>query len=212
MGGPSNRTPRKYRKRAQNLVFGTVSSMAKERDPHQDARIPTPPAPGLPSPDAGDWFVLHTRSRQEKALSADLTAMRIAHYLPLVRQVRYYGKRKAIVDLPLFPGYVFLRGTSEQAYRADDTNRVACILRVPDQARLDWELRNLHLALSRQVPLDPYPFLKRGVRVEVRSGPLRGLQGIVEHRGPAGRLILQVDMVAKAVSLEIDAALLEPIE
>lgn len=167
---------------------------------------------GLPGPAAGRWYVLHTRSRQEKALAADLVAMRIAHYLPLVRQVRYYGKRKALVDLPLFPGYVFLRGTSEQAYRADDTDRVACIIRVPDQARLDGELRNLHLALSRGVPLAPYPFLKKGVRVEVRSGPLRGLQGIVEQRSGGGRLILQVDMVAKAVSLEIDASLLEPME
>ena len=60
---------------------------------------------------------------------------------------------------------------------------------------------------------DPHPFLKAGVRVEVRSGPLRGLQGFVERRTGINRLILlQIEMPGRAVSLEIDPPLLDPIE
>ena len=168
-----------------------------------------PLRPALPDASVGDWHVLHTRSRQEKALAEALAAMGIGHYLPLVRQARYYGKHKASVELPLFPGYLFLRGSLEQAYEADRTKRVAQIIRVADQRQIDWELQNLHIALSRHAQLDPYPMLKKGVRVEVRSGPFRGLQGVIEETGNNGRLILQVKTLGRAVCLEIEASLLD---
>ena len=169
--------------------------------------VPTPPLP-----ETGEWFVLHTRSRQEKILAADLAAMSIGCYLPMIEHVRFYGRRKAQVELPLFAGYLFLRGSREDAYRADRTKRVAQIIPVTDQAKLTWELANIHLAVSARVPLDPYPYLTEGTRVEVRSGPFRGLQGIVEKRTRPTRLVLNVDILGRAVSLEIDGSLLDPLE
>jgi transcription antitermination factor NusG len=157
------------------------------------------------------WHVLHVRSRQEKALCADLARRGIRHYLPLVRQTRFYGHRKADVQLPLFAGYVFLLGTIEQAYVADRTGRVARIIPVFNQEQIDWELANLQLALHRQPSLAPYPFLRAGARVEVRGGPFRGLQGMVEGLAKECRLVLQVTTLGKAVSLEIDASLVDPI-
>jgi transcription antitermination factor NusG len=121
-----------------------------------------------------------------------------------------HGPRKAAVDLPLFPGYVFLRGSQEQAYLADRTRRVARIIRVVDQALLDWELRNLHLAMNVDIDYEAFSAFKRGVRVEVRAGPLRGLQGIVEER-KRDRLFVQVQMLGRGVSLEIDEALLDAV-
>lgn len=166
----------------------------------------------FPDPSVGDWFVLHTKSRQEKAIADTLAAMRIPHFLPLVRQPRYHGKRKAIVEMPLFPSYVFLRGQKEQAFAADRTKRIARIIPVIDQAGIDRELRNLHLALSGNADLDPYPFLKDGTWVEVRAGPFRGLQGVIDRHLKENRLVLQVNILGRATSLEIDASLLDPIE
>jgi transcription termination/antitermination protein NusG len=161
---------------------------------------------------AGLWYVLHTKSRQEKALADELDRLHIPFYLPIIEQVRYHGKRKAVVTEPLFAGYVFLRGTLDEAYLADRTKRVANILPVHDQETLDLELRNLALALHQQAPLDPYPFLKKGTRVQVRAGPFRGLQGMVEERLGWTRLVLGVSMLGQAVSLEIDGSLLDPVD
>jgi transcription antitermination factor NusG len=157
------------------------------------------------------WHVLHVKSRQEKALSADLSIRGIEYYLPLVRQARFYGHRKADVQLPLFAGYLFLLGTMEQAYSADRTGRVARIIPVFDQEKMDWELANLQMAMQLEPNLTPYPFLKTGARVEVRSGPFRGVQGIVEGRAKECRLVLQVTTLGKAVSLEIDASQVDPV-
>jgi hypothetical protein len=62
------------------------------------------------------WFVLHTRSRQEKAVASDLMALGVDFFLPLLKQARYYGGRKRSIELPLFSGYVFVRGAQEQIY------------------------------------------------------------------------------------------------
>ena len=160
----------------------------------------------------GEWFVLHVKSRQEKALARDLQAIGICHYLPLIAQTKYYGVRKFHVKKPLFAGYLFLRGAPADAYRAHNTRRVARILSVANQPQLEWELRNLHLALSKSATLEMYPFLRRGVRVQVRSGPFRGLQGVIDKIGGRDRLILQMQMLGKASSLEIDGALLDPVD
>lgn len=159
----------------------------------------------------GCWHLLHTKSRQEKALSESLACMGIPHYLPLVTIQRRYGDRRATVELPLFPGYVFLKGSLDETYEADRTKRVARIIPIADQQQITWEIRNLALALACEQTLDPYPFLSKGVKVEVRTGPLRGLQGIVEGRTHRDRLILQVNALGQATSLEIDGAVLEPI-
>ena len=176
------------------------------------ARVESGSGPVLPSAEYGDWFVLRTRSRQEKILAADLRARKIGYFLPLMRVERMYCNRKISVELPLFVGYLFLRGSFDDAYFADRTGRVAQIIQVNDQRRLDWELSNLAQVMGLNTKIDPYPYLKKGVRVEVRSGPLKGIQGLVEDRARKHRLILQVDALGQAVSVEVDAAIVEVAE
>lgn len=159
----------------------------------------------------GEWFVLHTKSRQEKVVADMLGAMGIPYFLPLSSQVRYYGRRKFSVDIPIFPSYVFLRGSETLAYESNRTKRIARIIPVFNQSKIDWELRNLFQAMENGANLDPFPYLTAGTRVEVRSGPFRGLQGIVDSRTKVNRLALQIEMLGRAVCLEVDAALLDPI-
>ncbi len=160
----------------------------------------------------GKWHLLHTKSRQEKALTETLTAQGIAHFLPLASVGRSYGGRKVTVELPLFPGYVFLKGSLDQLYSADRTKRVAGIIPVVDQEKIGRELRSLAQALVSRVQLDPYPYLRAGVKVCVRCGPLMGMEGVIESRNKRDRLILQVDVLGQATSLEIDGAILDVIE
>jgi transcription antitermination factor NusG len=160
-----------------------------------------------------NWFVLHTRSRQEKLVAAALQTRGIPFILPLVREVRYYGRRKVPVERPLFPGYVFLNGAIEDAYALERSGRVANVITVADQNRLAWELENLNNTLTAdgEASLHPYPYLRKGVRVEVRSGPFRGVQGLIADRAKRDCLILQVSLLGQAVSLELEGALLDPI-
>jgi hypothetical protein len=91
---------------------------------------------------------------------------------------------------------------------ADRTKRVFNIPKVHDQERMTWQLTNLSLAPKYSVPLDPYPYLKEGILVEVKAGAFRGLQGLVKRRTGWERLILQV-VLGQAVSLELHGAQVE---
>jgi len=158
------------------------------------------------------WFILHTLSRQEKALAQTLEAMDIPFFLPLRRQVRYHGRQRADVLTPLFPNYLFVRGMPYEVYQADRTKRVANVIQVFDQQRLETEVRNVYLAIIHSGALDPHPFLRKGIRVRVRCGPMEGVHGLIEDRTRDNRLILQVEMLGQATSIEMDGSLLEPLD
>ena len=175
---------------------------------------PTPvnPVDDLLARSKGRWLVLHTRSRQEKAVARDLHAIGAGCYLPERDTVRYYGRRKAKVILPLFPGYVFLFGQRDQAYLADRLGRLVSIIEVPDQEELTDELRNLAAALRAGGDLEPCNPFAMGEWVEVGSGPFKGVRGRVEGYGSARRLILGVGLLGLGAALEIDGALLQRVD
>src|ERR1041384_3658280 len=94
------------------------------------------------------WHVIHTRSRQEKAVAEVLLASGGTPYLPLHRRGVYYGPPKRVVEAPLFPCYLFLWGLPDHAYAAVSTKRVAQILPVTDQHTLTDELAQVRRALD----------------------------------------------------------------
>ena len=162
--------------------------------------------------EARRWRVLHVRAQQEKVLAKEMGVMSIEHFLPLNNETRRAGRKKVRVQTPVFPGYLFINSTLDEAYRVDRTKRVVNILNVANQEQLAWELANLRKALQQKAPLRQHAFLKKGKRVSIRSGPFEGLEGVVEDRANSGRLILQVQVLGKATSLEIDMSLLDPLD
>lgn len=170
-------------------------------------------SPPLLHPDTTErWHVLRTLARQEKAINRMLSSAGYRAFLPCVRHVRIYGHRKRRVEAPLFPGYVFLWGPLEAAYFAMESGRIAQIIRVTDQGRLDHELKQIRLALEGEAQLDPFPYLRVGSRVRVTQGPFRGVEGLVDERRHPDRLILVIDALGRATSMEIDASILAPID
>jgi transcription antitermination factor NusG len=160
----------------------------------------------------GQWWVAHTRSRNEKALAADLDRIGIGYFLPLVRTRRCYGGRKTYVQIPLFAGYLFVCGGENERYATLMTHRVANVIRVADQDRLTQDLRHIFRAVSSGVPVDLYPGIRRGRRCRVARGCLRGLEGVVLCRRGRFRVHVAVDVLGQSAEVEIDPALLEVIE
>jgi transcriptional antiterminator RfaH len=158
------------------------------------------------------WYVLHTRPRQEKALARLLDGRDIETFLPLTRIVRFYGHRKRVVEQPLFPSYLFLCGSRDASYDALATGRVVQLIHCIDQQALGHEIQHIRAALECGAMLAPHAQLRRGCRVRVTAGPFAGLEGLVEQRVRPERLILQVQTLGRAASLEIDADLLEPVD
>jgi transcription termination/antitermination protein NusG len=160
----------------------------------------------------GRWWVAHTKSRNEKALAWQLLKWNTPYFLPLREKVGVCRGRKIKSLLPLFGGYLFFNGDESARYKALTTNRIANVIPVADQAGLIRDLAQVHRAIRSGAAIDPHPYLREGTLCRVVSGPLAGVEGLVVKKLSAMRLILKVDILGQAASVQIDADMIEPIE
>lgn len=117
------------------------------------------------------------------------------------------------IDLPLFPGYVFVR--LALCDRLD-------VLKIPSVVRLvgfngiptalpDQEMEILRSGLSQRLRAAPHPFLTIGRRVRIKSGSLQGLEGVLLRRKSNLRVILSVALIQRSIALDIDSMDLEEV-
>ncbi len=158
---------------------------------------------------SGLWWVAHTKSRNEKALAQDLICKDISYFLPMSWKVRRRSDRTTRSLLPLFSGYLFFCGEENQRLELLRTNRVANLIEVKNQQRLVEELLQIEQALRAGAPLVPHKYLKAGQHCQVIAGPLADLQGIIVKTKNATRLVLRIDMLGQAASVEIDTDMIE---
>lgn len=160
----------------------------------------------------GEWWVAHTKSRNEKALAHDLIRRNICYFLPMSWKVSRKSRRTVRSLLPLFAGYLFCCGSENDRLEILRTDRVANVIEVSDQDRLKRELLQIEQALKAGAPLTPHKYLKLGQKCRVTTGPLLGLEGVVTQTRGAIRLVLQVDMLGQAASVEIDMDMIETLD
>jgi transcriptional antiterminator RfaH len=160
----------------------------------------------------GQWWVAHTKSRNEKALAHDLISRNMCYFLPMNWKVRRKSRRTIRSLLPLFSGYLFFCGSENERTELWRTDRVANLIEVKDQQKLLKELLQIEQALRAGAPLIPHKYIEKGQKCRVMAGPLLGLQGIVVKTKGATRLVLQVDMLGQAASVEIDIDMIETVD
>jgi len=160
----------------------------------------------------GEWWVVHTKSRNEKALAHDLIRRKISYFLPMSWHVRRRSRRTIRSLLPLFSGYLFFCGRENDRTEVLRTDRVANLITVKDQEKLLKELLQIEQALRAGAPLVPHKYVRAGQKCRVIAGPLLGLEGVVVTTKGATRLVLQVDMLGQAASVEIDIDMIETVD
>jgi transcriptional antiterminator RfaH len=155
------------------------------------------------------WWVAHTKSRNEKALAQDLIGKNISYFLPMSWRAHRRKGRTFRSLLPLFSGYLFFCGQENQRIEVLRTNRVANLIEVKNQRKLVAELLQVEQALRAGAPLLPHKYIKAGQLCRVIAGPLADLQGIIVKTKGSARLVLQIDMLGQATSAEVDTDMIE---
>jgi len=155
--------------------------------------------------DGRGWIAFYTLSRREKDLMRKLESATIPFYSPLVqRRLRSPGGRTRLSYVPLFPGYVFSLVDDEQRRAALATNTVARWLPIGDATAFVADLRNIRRLIDTDQPLTPEARLEPGQPVRVRSGPLRGIEGMVVKRRSGQRLVVAVRFLNQGASIELE--------
>jgi transcription antitermination factor NusG len=160
------------------------------------------------------WFAVYTTCRHEKRVAEHLERRQIEHFLPLYRsQHTWKDGSRVFVDLPLFPGYVFVR--------VDCRNRVG-VLAVPGVVSMigtalrpaplpDFEVETLRAGLD-PLRAEPHPLLTVGQRVRIRTGSLAGVEGIVVRMKGGIRVVLTLSLLMKSIAIEVDGDDVELVE
>lgn len=157
------------------------------------------------------WFVAHTRSRCEKKLVEYCKRNALAATLPCYDSVRKYRGKTLVFQKPLFPGYVFLQLRAGQEAAARQSDHVANLLEVFDQATFQNQLDDILRALDANLGVRLAPSIGEGMRVRIKGGPLHGLEGWVEQRYGMSTVLLRLDFINQAAAVKLEADLLEPV-
>ena len=129
--------------------------------------------------------------------------------LPLCRKEHRYGGRIRVFWSPLFPGYVFGCFPSDQVRGLKSSDHVANVLPVVAQAELVRQLQQIQRALEAGEYLDVMPYLAKGKPVRITSGPMKGVEGIVQSVDRKTRVVISIEMIQQSVFMEIDSAAVE---
>jgi len=157
----------------------------------------------------GTWWVVHCKSRNEKALAWDMVHKEINYFLPMSLNVRKTKGRTVKTLLPLFSSYVFVCGDERQRLEVLRTNRVANIINVQDQAQLVRELKAIEKALTAGIAIEPWQQFDRSCSHRVIAGPLVDTKGQIIHINGKTHLVLTVDALGLAISVEVASNMLE---
>jgi transcription antitermination factor NusG len=155
------------------------------------------------------WYVVYTNANHEKRVAQQLEQRSIEHLLPLYDSIRQWKDRRVQLQMPLFPGYVFVRFALRDRLQVLQLPSVAHLVSFNGQpaALPEEEIQAIQNCLSRGQQVEPHPYLQdlqAGRRARVRSGPLHGLEGIILRRKNRTRFILSFDLIMRSVAVEID--------
>jgi len=157
------------------------------------------------------WHAVYTKHQHEKTVARNLACKGLEIFLPLYAAARNWRDRVKLVSLPLFPCYVFFKGDIDRRIDVLKTPGIFSIVSNAGQpaAICSTEIEAIRQAVSSGAQIEPHPFLRCGDWVRVKCGPLAGVQGVLIRKKNVYRLVLSVEMLGKAASVEVDAVFTE---
>ena len=159
------------------------------------------------------WYALQVRSRKEQHVSSQIASRGLECLLPTYKSIRKWSDRTKELEQPLFPGYLFCRFDFQERR---PLITIPGVLQIVGNGRTaipvsDDEIAALRLAVSSEIPKQPWPYLEIGQRVRVNYGTLSGLEGILVNVKGNHRVVMSVSLLQRSVAMEVESGWLSPI-
>jgi transcription antitermination factor NusG len=154
------------------------------------------------------WYAFRTRARHEKRAAQQLQEAGVQTFLPIAHQIREWSDRRKVVEMPLFPGYGFVRIN----YLSPDRVRVLSVHGIvsfvgPNGSGTpvpDRQIEDLRAGVDHKMPCQPHPYVAVGRRVRIRGGALDGVEGVLTAQREDRSLVISLDSIQRAVSIRIE--------
>ena len=159
------------------------------------------------------WYALRTKPRHEAVAAMALGQKGYETLLPLYKSKRTWSDRTKVIDLPLFPGYLFCRFDPQYQLPIVQTPGVISVLsfvRTPAVIS-ENEIASIRTLMGSGMDIEPWPYLGVGQTVRIEDGPLQDVEGIVVQLKKKQRLVVSVSLLQRSVAVEIDRYSITPV-
>ena len=164
-----------------------------------------------------DWHVLWTRSNCEQLVHEQLAGNGFETFLPLMGTWSTRAGLRRRIELPMFPGYLFVRGLADKRSHVE-VRKARGLVRVLGQS---WDRPAVvpepqvgAIQKLTQSALETFvtPFIQQGQRVRVVFGPLAGVEGtLVRSNSRTGLLVLSITLLQRSVAAEVHCSTVAPV-
>ncbi len=158
------------------------------------------------------WYVLFVRSNQERMVTHHLKSRDVEHYLACYSTVRRWKDRRVTLEMPLFPGYVFVRLPLLEKMKVLTVPNVVSLVGTKEAPASisDEEINQVRLGIEHG-NAEPHSYLREGDRIAITSGVMAGMEGILIRRQNGMRMIIALDAIGKAFLVEVDMSCLKSV-
>lgn len=157
-----------------------------------------------------NWYVIHTKPRNEKKVFEQIFNKEIEVFLPLIQTVRYWSDRKKKLLIPLFPGYVFVNTDENERLKAI-ANTYGALRYVMYQKRpaiiSNKEITNIKLSLQtpEKIKIEEKQIME-GDLVEITGGIFKGLSGYIKEIRGHYKIIVNILELNSTFSVQLSSS------
>ena len=160
------------------------------------------------------WYAITTKPRYERSTARYLRLKGFDELAPAFRTRRRWSDRIKEIEQQLFPGYVFCSFTYEQRMAVLNTPGVLSIVGFGKEPAVveDSEIAAIRSILDSGKRAWPWPYLRAGQRVRIEDGCLQGVSGTLVRENDFWRVVVNIEILQRAVAVEIDRDLVRAVE
>jgi transcription termination/antitermination protein NusG len=159
-----------------------------------------------------EWYAVYTRSHQERMVQTQLDGRGVENFLPTYERISQWKDRKKLIQMPLFPGYLFVKIALIKRLEVLKVYGAVQIvgnstgpIPVPED-----QIATVRTFVEVGLRCDPHPYLKVGKKAKIKEGPLAGFEGILVRKKSKSLFVMSVDLIQRSVSVELGSWLIEP--
>ena len=160
-----------------------------------------------------NWYVAYTFPNAEKSIHKSLGKMKIMSFLPLQETIRDWKDRKKRISAPLFPNYIFIYSSHKERYDALSVKGMVRYVSFDGKPAIvrNEQIESLKKLMDSNFEIHSRSLIKPGNKVVITDGPFSGVEGVLEKVNGSMRLVVLIDCLSRAVSINIPADLVAPV-
>lgn len=155
------------------------------------------------------WYALYTKPRHEFKANEQISANDITTYLPTTTVIKQWSDRKKKITEPLFKSYIFINADENERNIALSSDSVVKTIFFNGKPAVipDWEIENLKQILNSNQKVIVYNGLIQGTKVEIASGPMKGLEGVISMVSKDEQtLSVSIEMLNRSVIVSLPSS------